>query len=305
MLVILMVLVGLGREAEVARVQLHLAGAEAQLRAAEVSAWSVEQRARRAEVIAELARYRRRGEFPRNLDHAARTPYFIDDRGVRCAMAHLIEVFGGASLVARVAATANNAYVRDLAGDPELIAWLVAHGLTVAEAARIQPGYTHEVGETCGSFNVECSSNVCIPAPDHPEETSYCSIACDPAADDCPVGMQGVQMTCQRIGDEDLCAYPGMTPGLTGWPCQLGGLAEPQCLIDCVADRETGEGTCAAACPEDACSNGLVCYAGWSACAAPQLDGGDGCSAGGDPPALALLSVLLLVCTRRARRRSA
>jgi hypothetical protein len=42
-------------------------------------------------------------------------PYFIDARGVRCAMAQLIELAGGAALVHRIARTRNNAYVRELA----------------------------------------------------------------------------------------------------------------------------------------------------------------------------------------------
>jgi hypothetical protein len=142
MLTMLIVLAALSGDAEVARVQAHLAGAEAQLRAADVTALSPQQRARRAHLIDQLAAYRERGEFPRNLDFAERTPYFIDDRGVRCAMAHLIEQNGGAALVARVAATANNARVAELAADPELLAWLRHHGMTVAEAARVQPAYT-------------------------------------------------------------------------------------------------------------------------------------------------------------------
>ncbi len=56
-------------------------------------------------------------------------------------MAHLIEVSGHGDLVQRVAAIRNHAFVRELAGDEELGEWLRAHGLTLAEAARIQPTY--------------------------------------------------------------------------------------------------------------------------------------------------------------------
>jgi len=60
-------------------------------------------------------------------------------------MAHLIERSGGSDLVRRVATTCNNARVRELAGDPELLAWLEREGLTTDEAARIQPAYWGEV----------------------------------------------------------------------------------------------------------------------------------------------------------------
>lgn len=56
-------------------------------------------------------------------------------------MAYLIARSGHADLVERIAGSHNNAYVPDLANDPELIAWLDDAGLTPQEAARIQPSY--------------------------------------------------------------------------------------------------------------------------------------------------------------------
>jgi hypothetical protein len=169
---------------ETARIQAHLDGASSILRAADTSALSPVQRPRRAAVIAELARYRERAVFPRNLDFAELTPYFIDDRGVRCAMAHLIETFGGGALVARVAADANNARVAELAADPELLAWLEAHGLTVAEAARVQPAYQNAVGQFCWTGTDDgCASGLCITAPGNLDSARICSQPCDPAVE--------------------------------------------------------------------------------------------------------------------------
>jgi hypothetical protein len=48
---------------------------------------------------------------------------------------------GRRDLVDKVAATRNNAYIPELANDPELVAWLEASGLSLEEAARIQPSY--------------------------------------------------------------------------------------------------------------------------------------------------------------------
>jgi hypothetical protein len=56
-------------------------------------------------------------------------------------MAHLLEIGGEAELVASIARRRNNARVRELADEPRLLAWLAAAGLTVAEAAAIQPSY--------------------------------------------------------------------------------------------------------------------------------------------------------------------
>jgi len=127
---------------EVARIQAHILRAERWAAARDVSGLSPAARAARRRLLQELAVYRRRGVFPQNRDFPGRRmPYFIDARGVRCAMAHLIELAGGAALVQRIAQTRNNAYVRELADEPELIAWLDRNGLSVEEAARIQPSY--------------------------------------------------------------------------------------------------------------------------------------------------------------------
>lgn len=129
-------------EAEVARIQEHLAGAEEILLAADVSSLSPAQLAARTHNVELLRGYRERGVFPRNIHFAgSREPYFVDDRGVLCAMAYLIAKSGRNDIVERVRATQNNARIRDLAGDPTLIAWLANAGLTVDEAARVQPAY--------------------------------------------------------------------------------------------------------------------------------------------------------------------
>lgn len=127
---------------EVARIQAHLAAVERELLARDVSHLTPDQRAARARNIAVLRGYRERGIFPHNHDFAGeRVPYFVDEHGTLCAMAYLIQQSGSGDLVSRVAATANNARIPELAGDRELVAWLDANGLTLAEAARVQPSY--------------------------------------------------------------------------------------------------------------------------------------------------------------------
>jgi hypothetical protein len=62
-------------------------------------------------------------------------------------VAYLIERSGRPDLVDRIALTQNNAYIAELADDPDLRLWLDSVGLSVAEAARIQPTYGGNVVE--------------------------------------------------------------------------------------------------------------------------------------------------------------
>ncbi len=133
---------------EVTRLREHFRIVEAELTARDVSDLSAQQQAARARHIEVLREYARADVFPHNHDYPGkRVPYFRDAHGTLCAMAYLIARSGRQDLVDRVARTANNAYLPELARDPDLRAWLEANGLTVAEAARIQPAY----GETPGT----------------------------------------------------------------------------------------------------------------------------------------------------------
>lgn len=122
----------------------HYERVERELRRADVSHLTAEQRVRRAEIIDELARYRAAGDFGRQEDViGARIPKFVDAAGRHCAVAHLLRSEGHTDLVARVEGLDNEAYVSDLADNPALIAWLDEVGLTMREAARIQfPSFT-------------------------------------------------------------------------------------------------------------------------------------------------------------------
>jgi hypothetical protein len=126
---------------EQARLRSHFRGALADVSAHDGSHLAAPERRTRERLLAELARYARRGRFPKNRDFVEMTPYFVDADGTRCAVAHLVEATGERGLVERIVATNNNALVPELARDPALRAWLRAVGLTVAEAARIQPTY--------------------------------------------------------------------------------------------------------------------------------------------------------------------
>ena len=125
------------------RVQRHLRRAERSARRAPVAALDPLRRLVRALLLDELAAYRARGRFPRNLDATGRTPVFVDALGTRCAVAHLLDASGESALVDAISARRNLATVDELADEARLAAWLHAAGLTLAEAAAIQPGYSY------------------------------------------------------------------------------------------------------------------------------------------------------------------
>ena len=129
--------------AEVARIRAHFDSVLTELPARDISGLSAEQRSRRTALLATLAGYRDAGVFPRNYDFPGlAVPYFVDRRtGTLCAVAYLVASTGRRDIVDRVARADNNVLVPDLAGDTAFTTWLDAHGLTVAEAARIQVPY--------------------------------------------------------------------------------------------------------------------------------------------------------------------
>jgi hypothetical protein len=150
---------------EQARVRAHFDSAERELRGKPVTGLSVAQHAARAQALDRLHAYAARGVFPKNRDFPGRfVPYFVDRvTGTRCGMAYLIEEAGSGAFVARIAQTNNNAVIPDLKNDPDMIAWLEQNGLTLEEAARIQPKYECPRGPGCTPY---------VPNPP-PSNTAY------------------------------------------------------------------------------------------------------------------------------------
>lgn len=137
--------------AELERVARHVARGSRAARARDISREDRALQLVRRLLLDELDRYVDDRRFPLNHDFDELHPYFVDAHGTRCAVAHLMEISGEGALVAEVARTRNNARVRELADDPRVVAWLAAAGLTVEEAALIQPAYCRTVSDcVCG-----------------------------------------------------------------------------------------------------------------------------------------------------------
>ena len=127
---------------EQTRLRAHFDSVDSELRAASVSQLTGEQRAMRAKLVSWLRDYRNAGSFPENDRFADRAmPFFRDSHGTLCAMAYLVDRSGRGDIVDHIAKTRNNAFIHELVDDPELVRWIAASGLSVDEAARIQPQY--------------------------------------------------------------------------------------------------------------------------------------------------------------------
>lgn len=124
----------------VTRIRTHLAYVEATLRARDVSHLSPAQRAARTRTLDHLRTYWRRGEFPASDAKRDLLPTFVDDRGVRCAVAYLAEQELGPRAIEAINARYRNAYLAQIDA-PALAAWAPASGLTRDELALVQPSY--------------------------------------------------------------------------------------------------------------------------------------------------------------------
>ena len=130
---------------ETHRIQAHFDSVLSELGAVDVSQLTRDQSAHRESLMATLRGYNERAVFPHNYDFATPTPYFVDSRtGTLCAVAFLLESTRRHDIVDRVARTNNNVWVAELQGDTAIASWLHEHGITLAEAARIQPTYGNQ-----------------------------------------------------------------------------------------------------------------------------------------------------------------
>lgn len=124
------------------RITRHLAYVEMVLRKRDVRHLSDAQRRARLSMLDVLAAYWRNGRFPRRTGDgfSGRRPRFIDDRGVHCAVGHLLAASGDGSLARSIQERFEYAYVANI-DEPALGAWAKEHGFSVTELAMIKPGY--------------------------------------------------------------------------------------------------------------------------------------------------------------------
>ncbi len=108
---------------------------------ADREAWRDRLIASRRALIIRLVDYRNRGQFPRNEGRAAApVPIFVDNHNIACAVGHLMRISHRERDVAGIQRESNLVYVPDVTAGP-LVAWTLTSGITLEEAALIQPAY--------------------------------------------------------------------------------------------------------------------------------------------------------------------
>ena len=128
--------------AERSRIQEHLARVARLMRAAPTSDLTDRQRKARDVALTWLDEYRAAGVFPHNhVDRDGPVPVFVDPHGTPCAVGYLMLRSGHDDLVEEIVSTDNLIRVGELRDDERVRAWLDKHGITLAEAALIQPWY--------------------------------------------------------------------------------------------------------------------------------------------------------------------
>lgn len=122
-------------------IQYHLEQVVSILRSRSSVHLTEEQGKNRSHLLEVLATYAERKVFPTNLYHTIRTPYFIDNFGVHCAVGYLIQQSGNEGLALAISEEFNYNYIEDIQS-PELLVWAENFGFTVDELKWIQPTYS-------------------------------------------------------------------------------------------------------------------------------------------------------------------
>lgn len=307
-------------DVERARVERHLAGAEVLAKRGPARQRDWGKRLVRTLLLEELAVYRRGGRFPKNQDFRGKcVPYFVDEAGTRCAMAHLLEVGGYHEVVQRVASRRNHARVHELANEGDLVDFLRLTGLTLEEAARIQPSY-------CFLRPADCYCNAAR------ADRAIVEGVVLPGASSSHgrIGVVAVYGSSTiQVGDESEAELTGTMAGGAAWfestPSNNG--ASLRELPYRVSDEGltcygSGSFSSTRVLPRDVAYQALssddrdACYALlsaedplWSRSVCDSSEVGCGCrfhsaQAARDEPALATLSILVAILGYRRRRRS-
>jgi hypothetical protein len=140
----------------------------ARLEAAGGRVWSESERAdHRRQLLAmryvqlqRLAAYRDRGLFPQNEGHANHAvPIFVDRHDTACAVGQLMLWSGWDDAVKTIRTADNLVYLPD-AAHSSIEAWAITSGITIEEAALIQPGYPPPLSQTQLSDLLQANAHI-------------------------------------------------------------------------------------------------------------------------------------------------
>lgn len=125
---------------EKSQIQLHLKLVHQILKERSVHQLNKKQKENRYKALTILREYYQNEQFPINLHHSYRIPYFIDDFGTACAVGHLIIETGFPEVSKMIAQKSNYSYLEEM-NYPEIKLWAKEFGFTMDELKWIQPGY--------------------------------------------------------------------------------------------------------------------------------------------------------------------
>ncbi|MAC96806.1 MAG: hypothetical protein CMC96_15045 [Flavobacteriales bacterium] len=125
---------------EKSQIQLHLKLVHQVLKERSVHHLNKKQKKNRSTALTILKQYYQNEQFPINLHHSYRIPYFIDDFGTACAVGHLIIETGFPEVSKMIAQQNNYSYLEEM-NYPEVELWAKEFGFTIDELKWIQPGY--------------------------------------------------------------------------------------------------------------------------------------------------------------------
>jgi hypothetical protein len=261
---------------ERSQIERHLEQVERTLRRESPAGLSEAQRAARGQVLDALHAYRMNGVFPKNRDYPdRRVPYFVDDDGVACAVGQLMIASGAEDLAREIATYENNDFLADI-DHPEVPRWLHANGLTVAEAAWIQPTYG-----PCGfSGELVCG-------------TDGVTYECEYIATECAGVEVAVGGACGSDTDTDA--------GTGGGGPIVGPEICPAETTDTGEDTSTNGDTSTSGSTSDSTSASDTSGAS-SESGGDDEDDGKGCAIGSRPTAAPLFGLVVLAALRRKRR---
>ncbi len=132
---------------------------------AERAEWKKQLLSSRYLQLQRLGFYRDRGQFPQNEGQSAEpVPIFVDKHDTACAVGQLMRWSGWSNQVADIHAGNNLIYVPD-AAKSAVAEWALTSGLTLEEAALIQPPYGGGFGRNPGVGGVSIDANGVVSNP--------------------------------------------------------------------------------------------------------------------------------------------
>lgn len=127
-------------QSDIERISYHLTLVEQYLRNHCPKSIKGQALKKRLALLDSLQAYAKASIFPQNIYHNERRPYFIDHRGVHCAVGYLMKASNSGALAARIRQEHNFDYLRDIKTEG-VSKWAKEWGFELTELAWIQPGY--------------------------------------------------------------------------------------------------------------------------------------------------------------------